>query len=246
MSTTIDQRLEFLRNQKRCFRCFKKGYISKSCYSKKRCSRCNGKHHSALCKSTGIDGYKSSRTDPAEENTSNTSMKNLKKDDLTIPEESTLVGSTHASQDTTDLITVGTCGHSRRFVKLPNTPSIRQWITARVFSQGLANKIGAQPFKKEELLMSTFGHDKMIKADFEMVRVCLMTDGEEIIIALVSPVILPPICAHLQDDNLNFPYLQGLRLADPVRTRIHVQYCQLDSIGKNRSTIRRFLLFASH
>ena len=35
----------------------------------------------------------------------------------------------------------------------------------------------------------------------------------------MSPVISPPISAHLQDDNLNFPYLQGLRLADPVRTR---------------------------
>ena len=32
-------------------------------------------------------------------------------------------------------------------------------------SQDLANKIGAQPFKKEELLMSTFGHDKRTKAE---------------------------------------------------------------------------------
>ena len=31
----IDQKLEFLRNQQRCFRCFKKGHMSKSCYSKK-------------------------------------------------------------------------------------------------------------------------------------------------------------------------------------------------------------------
>ena len=47
-----------------------------------------------------------------------------------------------------------------------------------------------------------------------------MADGEGIIInALGSPVISPPISAHLQDDDLNFPYLQGLRLADPVRTR---------------------------
>ena len=47
-----------------------------------------------------------------------------------------------------------------------------------------------------------------------------MADGEEIIInALVSPVISPPISAHLSDDDLNFPYLQELRLADPVRTR---------------------------
>ena len=43
-----------------------------------------------------------------------------------------------------------------------------------------------------------------------------MADGEGIIInALVSPVISPPISAHLQHDDLNFPYLQGLRLADP-------------------------------
>ena len=75
-------------------------------------------------------------------------------------------------------------------------------------SQDLANKIGAQPFKKEQLLMSTFGHDRRTKADFEMVRVCLMADGEDIIIsALVSPVISPPISAHTQDDDLDFPYL---------------------------------------
>ena len=66
----VDQRLEILRNQKRCFRCFKKGHMSKSCYSKKRCSRCNGKHHSALCKSAGIDGHKPCGTVPTEENTS--------------------------------------------------------------------------------------------------------------------------------------------------------------------------------
>jgi len=85
-------------------------------------------------------------------------------------------------------------------------------------SQDLANKIGAQPFQREELLMSTFGHDKRTKADFETVRVCLMADGEGIFInALVSPVISPPISTHLQDDDLNFSYLQGLRLADPVR-----------------------------
>ena len=83
-------------------------------------------------------------------------------------------------------------------------------------SQDLANKIRAQP----ELLMSMLGHQKRPMADFKMVRVCLMADGEEIIInALVSPVISPAISAHLQDGDLNFPYLQGLRLADPVRTR---------------------------
>jgi len=75
-------------------------------------------------------------------------------------------------------------------------------------------KFSGQPW----LWMSTFGHDERTNADFETVRVCLMADGEGIFInALVSPVISPPISTHLQDDDLNFPYLQGLRLADPVR-----------------------------
>ena len=203
----VDQRLEFLRNQKRCFRCFKKGHMSKSYYSKKRCSRCNGKHHSALCKSAGIDGHKPSGTVPTEENTS---KRNPEKEDSTVLEGSTLVGSTHTSQDNilpqSALVDVAAGSRSCQARLLFDSGSQRTFI-----SQDLANKIGAQPFKKEELLMSTFGHDKRIKADFETVRVCLMADGEGIIInALVSPVISPPISAHLQDDDLNFPYLQGL------------------------------------
>ena len=164
----VDQRLEFLRNQKRCFRCFKKGHMSKSCYSKKRCSRCNGKHHSALCKSAGIDGHKPSGKVPTEENTS---KRNPEKEDSTVLEGSTLVGSTHTSKDTillqSALVDVAAGSRSCQARLLFDSGSQRTFI-----SQHLANKIGAQPFKKEELLMSTFGHDKRTKADFETVRVC--------------------------------------------------------------------------
>ena len=211
---TIDQRLEFLRNQKRCFRCFKKGHMSKSCYSKKRCSRCNVIHYLALFKSTGIDGHKPSGTDPTEENTS---KRNPEKEDSTISEGSTLVCSMHTSQDTillqSALVDVAAGSRSCQARLLFNSGSQR-------YVQDLANKIGAQPFKKEELLVSTFGHDKRTKANFKMVRVCLMANGEGIIInPLVTPVIPPLIFTHVQDDDLNFPYFRGLRLADPVRTR---------------------------
>ena len=199
-----------------CFRCFKKGHMSKSCYSKKCCSQRNGKHHLALCKSTGIDEHKSSGTDPTEEHTS---KRNPEKEDSTIPEGSTLVGSTHTSQDTillqSALVDIATGSRSCLAHLLFDSGSQHTFI-----SQDLANKIGVQPFKKEELLMSMFGHDKRTKADFKTVRVCLMADGEGIIInALVPTVISPLISAHLQDDDLSFPYLQGLRLADLVRTR---------------------------
>ena len=172
-----------------------------------------------MSKSIGVDGHKSSGTDPAEENTSNAGTGNPEKDASTIPEGCTLVGSTHTSQDTillqSALVDVAAGSRSCQARLLFDSGSQRTFI-----SQDLANKIGAQPFNKEELLMCTFGHDRRTKSDFEMVKICLKADGEEIIInALVSPVISPPISAHLQDDDLNFPYLQGLRLADPVRTR---------------------------
>ena len=113
---------------------------------------------------------------------------------------------THTSQDTIllqlALVDIAAGSRSCQPRLMFDSGSQRTFI-----SQDLANEIGAQPFKKEELLMSTFGHDRRTKADFEMARVCLMADGEEIIInALMSPVISPPNSAHLQDDDLDYPY----------------------------------------
>ena len=148
----------------------------------------------ALCKSTGTEGHKPSGTAPTKDSTS---KRNPEKEDSTIPEGSTLLGSIHTTQDTillqSALVDVAAGSRSCQARLLFDSGSQRTFI-----SQDLANKIGAQPFKKEELLMTTFRHNKRTKAAFEMVRVCLMADGKGIIInALVSPVISPPISISL-------------------------------------------------
>ena len=106
-------------------------------------------------------------------------MRNPKEEDSTISEGSTLVGVTHTSEDTillqSALVEIAAGSRSCQACLLFDSGSPRPFI-----SQDLANKIGAQLFKREELLMSTFGHDKRTKADFKMVRVCLMADGEGI------------------------------------------------------------------
>ena len=62
-----------------------------------------------------------------------------------------------------------------------------------------------QLFRKEELLVSPFGLDEENKAEFQLKKVCLVAEEEEIVIeALVSPVISPPIHNHLRDDDLDF------------------------------------------
>ena len=123
---TIDQRLKFLRNQKRCFKCFKKGHV-KVLLLKEALFLVQWKHHLVLCKSTGIDSYKSSGIDPTKKKKS---KRNPEKEYLTIPGGPTLFGSMHPSQDT---ILLRTCGHCCRFEKLPRRPSICQWITVHIY-----------------------------------------------------------------------------------------------------------------
>lgn len=69
-------------------------------------------------------------------------------------------------------------------------------------------------------MVSPFGLDEGNNAEFQLEKVCRVAEEEEIVIeALVSPVISPSIQNHLRDGGLDFPYLLGLRLPDPVRKK---------------------------
>ena len=43
------RRADILTNAKRCLNCLKIGHTVATCYSKRRCKHCNGKHHPAVC-----------------------------------------------------------------------------------------------------------------------------------------------------------------------------------------------------
>ena len=45
----VEDHKKRLIEQERCFRCLRKGHISKNCYIRKNCSYCNGPHNAAIC-----------------------------------------------------------------------------------------------------------------------------------------------------------------------------------------------------
>lgn len=146
-------------------------------------------------------------------------MLNPKKINATIPKKSTLIDSTHTSQNTillqSTLINITTNSKNYQTHLLFNNKSQHTFI-----SQNLTNKIKTQPFKKKKLLINTFNHNKKTKTNFETIEIYLITNKKKIIInTLISPIISPPISTHLQNNNLNFPYLQKLRLTNPIKTK---------------------------
>ena len=72
-------------------------------------------------------------------------------------------------------------------------------------SQDLVSKFETQELRKEELLVSMFGRDKGAKTEFLVVRVCVMAEGEEIMITTsMSPVISPLIFSMMMPTFLVF------------------------------------------
>lgn len=53
-------------------------------------------------------------------------------------------------------------------------------------SWNLADKIGVQLFRKEELVVSMFRHDRGTKAEFQVVKVCLVAEEERIVIKALA------------------------------------------------------------
>lgn len=54
LKKTVEQRKEYLKQNKMCFACYEKNHISRGCLRKRKCKKCNKPHPSAL----HVDGFK--------------------------------------------------------------------------------------------------------------------------------------------------------------------------------------------
>lgn len=74
-SLSTDQRKAFVKSQRCCYNCLRKGHFPRTCPSQKRCARCQGKHHTLLHVENELDSSRDkSKTPKANDVTSDESV----------------------------------------------------------------------------------------------------------------------------------------------------------------------------
>jgi hypothetical protein len=93
--TDVTKRKEILKRSGRCYACTMKNHISKTCQSRTRCSKCQGRHHTSICsqgKEIRRQEMRSVESQTVQRGKQNRDRNSTKPDqrnkDNTVPEES--------------------------------------------------------------------------------------------------------------------------------------------------------------
>ena len=65
--TDVRRRKEILMKKRRCFLCTKGNHVMNDCFSKRKCFRCKGKHHTSICEKGGANGDERKKDESNEE-----------------------------------------------------------------------------------------------------------------------------------------------------------------------------------
>ncbi len=188
----IEKRKEILKNAKRCFICLKIGHIAKECRSNLRCKKCGKRHNTAIC---GVDKPRP-ESKPKE---------NTEKDSVTMATK----GQGGVLLQTARAIVYGEDETKKMKVNiLFDGGSQRSYIT-----ESLKKKLGLKGERKETVNVNTFGTDKRIKNDCDVVSLKVEVENSVIPIkALSFPTICSPIATRVSVSD--YAHLTGLKLAD--------------------------------
>ena len=186
-------RKEILRKDGRCFLCLFQGHKVSQCTSKRRCRKCNRKHHQSICEPPNPTG---NGTDSNEqENTENTTTSVVRTRTKVLLQTAKAQAYTMKGE----LITVRL---------LLDSGSQRSYITNH-----LIQRLQLKPTRRERLNLNTFGNEQFNKRECRVVKVELRTlEGDVVIEALGFPSICSPLPVAVEVDQ--YPHLQGLELAD--------------------------------
>ena len=196
--TSTTSRKDILRNANRCFVCLKTGHRAFECNTNKNCRHCNKRHHQSICGKDNSNKKTENVTTTLNRNKSEKSTKSCKRGGGTV-----LLQTARTVAENFE----GTKSANVRI--LFDNGSQRSYVT-----NNLKSRLNLKPEKHETLHLNTFGENKFRKQDCDVVKLTLQSlNGENIKISAVSfPVICTPLTAKVETSN--FPYLQGLELAD--------------------------------
>ena len=104
--TDIAQRKAILKRAGRCYVCLKRHHLSRDCRSVSRCSRCNGRHHTSICKDTHVN-RSSSNGNQSSHSQNNTATAQSLTPSMQLPSSSRLAHTSTASGSPNSATTTG-------------------------------------------------------------------------------------------------------------------------------------------
>ena len=245
------KRIDIVRQEKLCFNCLGHHKVS-SCNSKHRCHICKRKHHTSLCSNEQQPTGRSLQ--PANTGQQNTSAAT----GHTIPLQSASqqLSSNQPSTRPVNSITTDTASLSmtlppshtaRTSVCLLKTAIAtvthgRQSATANLlFDEGsqrsfitrdLADSLAIQPYRCENINISSFGAKHHLNRQTEVAMINLLTnDGPAIQLpVLVVPRIATPLQNTASINMTHLPHLQNLQLAHPLAAEQEFEISLLDGV----------------
>ncbi|XP_068712750.1 uncharacterized protein [Montipora foliosa] len=179
---TVEERLAFLQQHKRCFNCAGFKHSSNRFKSKGRCLKCKRKHHTSICKdgeqhTTELKLDKSTEEGAHKPVHSGTTYAVLAKDHILV--QSAIV----KLKGNTAQLTVRA---------MFNTGSQRTFIT-----KNLKEKLKLKSTRKENINLTTFGSSNSVKKLLDVVTIHVLTDKQQIQLnALVTQTICPNSPSH--------------------------------------------------
>ena len=230
--TDVMQRKNILKKAGRCFVCLKSHHLSRDCRSPIKCARCNGRHHTSICKGHANAQSSSNVGTRKQESPRTQNQEAIRPQNHEPP-------SLQNHTSTTQLYCVNTAvpvllQTAQAYIYNPNEPSCgmtirlmldggsqRSYITQRV-----KTALGLEPDHVEEVQIKTFGSDSTTLQTVEMtsVAISLKTGNPIHVLFSTVPLICEPVsCQPIAYTKEKYRHLADLDLADFSRVGDELQ-----------------------
>ena len=239
--TDVAQRKNILKKAGRCFLCLKRHHLSRNCRSPVNCVRCNGRHHTSICKQSQVNSPSAGSSSPRNQGLPHPQNQGLpcpqnqglscpqNQEVSHLPNQEPLI-SPKLTPTTTQLYCVSMSvpvllQTAKAYVYKPNDPchgitirlmldggSQRSYITQRV-----KQALGLQPEHVEEVQIKTFGSDSTTLQTVEVTRaaISLKTGNPVHVLFSTVPLICEPLsCQPIAYTKEKYRHLAELDLAD--------------------------------
>ena len=209
--TDRQKRWNIVRKENLCFNCLGCHKVLQ-CNSTNRCRKCKHKHHTSLCEA---DTNKPSETDSTRDGETSGQSRPLVHATVTQVTQPVLLN-TQRRNDGACLLKTALAPVIMDNTRAEANILLEEGAQRSFVTQGLANRLGWTPVRKEMISLSAFGEETPTNRRLEVVN--LKTDyGDKIPISVLNvPNIAAPLQNRFRTCVQNVPHLRRLKLAHPM------------------------------